>query len=227
MVTDMTHFGLAFDVDGVIADTEPVVAEATIRMFRELYDTEMTPADFRPFIGTGAVRYVEGPAEKYGVAADIDAALASRHKHYVQLLHEAGNLALPGVHALIDAAVAAQDWKVTLATASPGEKSRETLMAAHVDPSRLDAWIHGDQIMHKKPHPEIYLAAAEAMGLTPHRCVAVEDAVSGVAAAKAAGMRCVAVTNSFSAKELGQADTVVTSLCGVRLEALRALVAAP
>ena len=52
-----------FDMDGVLADTEPLIADATIRMFRDLYAVELTPDDFKPFIGTGAVRYVEGPAE--------------------------------------------------------------------------------------------------------------------------------------------------------------------
>lgn len=49
-------YGLIFDVDGLLADTEPVVAKASIDMFQELYGVTVTEEDFRPFIGTGAVR---------------------------------------------------------------------------------------------------------------------------------------------------------------------------
>ena len=51
----------------------------------------------------------------------------------------------------------------------------------------------GDHVVNKKPHPEIYLKAADSIGLDPAQCVVIEDAVTGVASAKAAGMKCVAV----------------------------------
>jgi beta-phosphoglucomutase-like phosphatase (HAD superfamily) len=62
--------GLIFDLDGVIADTERFIALATREMFRELYGVEFDLDEFRPYVGTGAVRYVEGPAEKAGIAID-------------------------------------------------------------------------------------------------------------------------------------------------------------
>lgn len=213
-------YGLVFDVDGLLVDTEPVIAEATIRMFRGLYGVEMTPGDFTPFIGTGAVRYVEGPAEKYGVSIDLEKALESRHNHFVGLLREGDDISMPGAHALIQAALADPEWKMALATSAPGEKSRHTLEAANIDPAWFEAWVHGDMITHKKPHPEIYLRAAQELGLSPTRCIAMEDAVSGTEAAKAAGMACVSVTNSFSAGELAEADWVVDSLEEVNLEQL-------
>ena len=217
-------FGLLFDVDGLLVDTEPVIAEATARMFRELYGVEMTPSDFTPYIGTGAVRYVEGPAEDKGVTINIEEALQSRHNHFVALLREGGDIALPGARALIQAAAQHPGWKIALATSSPGEKSRETLKAANLDTALFDAWVHGDMITHKKPHPEIYLRAAQEIGLDPAACIGVEDAVSGVESIKAAGMIAIAVTNSFSAEELGKADLVVDSIEELDLDRLAALV---
>jgi HAD superfamily hydrolase (TIGR01509 family) len=216
--------GLIFDVDGLLVDTEPVIAEATIRMFRELYAVDMTPGDFTPFIGTGAVRYVVGPAEQYGVDIDLEKALQARHDNFVALLREGGDISLPGAHTLINAAAEHPGWKLALATSSPGEKSRETLEAAHIDPALFDVWVHGDMIVHKKPHPEIYLRAAQELGLSPALCVAVEDAVTGTASAKAAGMACVAVTNSFTAEELAEADLIVASLEELTLEKLAHLI---
>jgi HAD superfamily hydrolase (TIGR01509 family) len=216
-------YGLIFDVDGVLADTEGPIAEATIRMFRDLYDTEMEAADFAPFIGTGAVRYVEGPAEKYGLDIDIDKAIAARHRNFTDII-TSRDIATPGSHELIAAVADAPEWKLGIATSSPGEKSRVTLDAAGIDTRLFDAWIHGDMITRKKPDPEIYLKAAAAMDLPPARCVVVEDAVTGAAAGKAAGMRVVAVTGSFTAEELAEADHIIDSLAEVTLDILQRMV---
>lgn len=218
--------GLIFDVDGLLVDTEPVIAEATARMFHDLYGVTMTPADFTPYIGTGAVRYVEGPAQDKGVEINLEEALQVRHDNFVALLKAGDDIALPGAHALIDAAARHPEWKLAIATSSPGEKSRETLEAAYIDLALFDAWVHGDLITHKKPHPEIYQRAAVEIGLPPTCCAALEDAVTGVASAKAAGMPCVAVTNSFSIDELAQADLIVGSLEELSLERIAGLIEA-
>lgn len=217
-------YGLIFDVDGVMADTEGPTAQATIRMFRELYQVEMEPADFTPFIGTGAVRYVEGPAAKYGLAVEMEPCLEARSKYFFEIINTRGCIAFPGVHALIDAAHDNPDWKLGIATSSPGVKSRGTLEAACVDPNKFGAYINGDMVTYKKPHPEIYLKAADVLELDPVSCVVIEDAITGTAAAKAAGMRVVAVTNSFSRAELSQADVVVDTLEGITLEMLHDLI---
>ena len=75
----------------------------------------------------------------------------------------------------------------------------------------------------KKPDPQIYLKTAEAIGLQASACVVVEDAIKGVQAAKAAGMKCIAVTNSFDAEKLSEADLVVASLSEVNVSVLNNL----
>lgn len=216
-------YGLILDVDGVIADTEPVIAQATIDMFREFHGVELTPDDFRPFIGTGAVRYVEGPAGKLGISLDLEAALARRTENFARLLGTAGDIACPGVHELVNAVNAADGWTLAIATSSPGDKFRVTFGAAGMPLDAFAAIITGDMVTHKKPHPEIYLTAANALDLASAACVVVEDAVTGVESAKAAGMKCIAVTSSFDAQDLAKADLAVASLTEVDLEMLRSL----
>ena len=63
----------------------------------------------------------------------------------------------------------------------------------------------GNDVERKKPHPDIFLLAAERMGIAPQDCLVVEDAVSGVQAAKAAGMTCLGLMSSFDADTLTQA----------------------
>lgn len=216
-------FGLIFDVDGVLGDTEGLSVQATTRMYETLYGFTVEPEEFTPFIGTGAERYCIGPAERHGVTIDVAKAVETRHQYFLDLLAEDPDISFPGIHALIDAAYAAPDWKLGIATSSPGNKSAQTLKSSRVNADHFDAWIHGDMISHKKPHPEIYERAAKELGLDPAVCVAVEDAIFGVQSARAAGMKVLAVTNSFPAADLAEADLVVDSLEAVTLETVRGL----
>lgn len=212
--------GLVFDVDGVLGDTEGLSVIATTRMFKDLYNLDVKPEDYLPFIGTGAELYCIGPGKKYGVDIDVALAVETRHQYFLELLVTDPDISFPGIHPLIEAAHAAPDWKLGIATSSPGKKSAQTLKSARVNTDLFDVWIHGDMIARKKPDPEIYLRAAKDLGLDPSVCVAVEDSIQGVDSARGAGMKVLAVTNSFTAEELHLADRIVPTLEGVTLTSL-------
>jgi beta-phosphoglucomutase family hydrolase len=78
----------------------------------------------------------------------------------------------------------------------------------------FDALVSGATLL-GKPAPDIFLASAKALGIPPHNCLVIEDAVPGVEAAKQAGMLCLAVTNTNPAEKLHQADYIVDSLLQV------------
>jgi beta-phosphoglucomutase-like phosphatase (HAD superfamily) len=221
----MTTYGVIFDCDGVLADTESVICQASIDMFRELYSVEMQPEDFTPFIGTGAIRYTEGPAEKYGLKIDIDKAVAVREEMFLALLDGGRDIGFPGAPDLVETLLNDPAWRVGLATSSGLRKSRVSLDAAKIPHARFDGYICGDDVAKKKPAPDIFLAAAESIDISPKFCVGIEDSVQGVASVKLAGMVCVAVTNSFDESELDGADMVVTSLAELNPTVLRNLVA--
>jgi mannitol-1-/sugar-/sorbitol-6-phosphatase len=83
--------------------------------------------------------------------------------------------------------------------------------------------VSAEDVVVGKPDPSGYLAAADRLGVDPAKCVAFEDSVAGVTAARAAGMRCVAVTTTHRADELTHADLVVPDLSAIAwpLEELR------
>lgn len=87
----------------------------------------------------------------------------------------------------------------------------------------FEAAVTKEQVVEGKPAPETFLKAAGSLSLAPDRCVVVEDAVHGVQAAKAAGMRAVAVTTTRSRRELSQADRVVDSLAELNADDFAAL----
>nr|AUN37010.1 beta-phosphoglucomutase [uncultured bacterium] len=222
----MAEYGLIFDMDGVLGDTEPPCAEAGIITFRDLYGTEVKVEDFAPFIGTGAVRYLEGPAEKLGIKINTAHAVAYATERFIELLQDAEDISFPGIHTLIDMVAGEEEWKLAIATSSPENKARPTLAAARIDLEKFQAFINGDMVEKKKPHPEIYLTAAQALGFPPTACIVVEDAVEGIKAAKAAGMFCIGVTNSFPAEHLREADLVVDSATHITMDVLQSLLPA-
>ncbi|MBD3244143.1 MAG: HAD-IA family hydrolase [Chitinivibrionales bacterium] len=216
--------GLIFDVDGVIADTEAVNAAASIRMFRELFElTGVKREDFAAGLGRGAAAYVRAAADKHGLTLSdeqVERATARRQQLFLEMLAENPLPAFPGVLELMNAALSDEAWRVAIATSSTREKSIAVLQSARVPVERM-AYVTGSDVTHKKPDPELFLTAAGRLAIEPGTCVVIEDAPDGVAAAHAAGCRCVAVTNSAPADALSAAERVVASLTEVGLDELR------
>ncbi|MFO7898749.1 MAG: HAD-IA family hydrolase [Planctomycetota bacterium] len=192
-----------FDMDGVLVDSERFICEAAIRMFAE-HGVEVEPEDFVPFVGAGENRYLGGVAEKYDFPMDIERDKARTYEIYAEIV--AGRLdPLPGVHDFI-AACRARGLKLALATSADEVKMLVNLRGIDLPPERFDALVNGLDIDRKKPDPEIFLTAAEKLGVPPERCLVVEDSVNGVAGARRAGARCLALTTSFSRQDLPDAD---------------------
>ena len=216
-------YGLIFDMDGVLADTEALNTRATIAMFEELYGHAPKPEDFIPYIGKGDARYVEGPAQKIGIKIDTVRAVKRRREIFMELLNAGADIRSPGARELIDAASQSPDWRICIATSSDRDKADATLRAAEIPVDQFDGYINGSMVKKKKPDPEIFLTAAKSIGLDPTSCVGIEDAIAGVEALHRAGMKSVAITSSFSADTFSTADLVVESLRELTIDQLRKL----
>ncbi len=217
------QYALVFDVDGVIADTERVNAEASIKVFAELFGVHgVVRADFEAGLGRGAAEYVRAAARVHGVELSdeqVDAATEARQVNFLNLLQEEPLPAFPGVLELMKAALQRNDFKVGIATSSTREKSKAVLDSARI-PYEQMVYVTGSDVQNRKPDPELFLTAAARLGLDPEQCVVVEDAPDGVAAAHAAGCRCIAVTNSAGREKLETADRIVSTLTEVGLQAV-------
>jgi len=209
--------GIIFDMDGVLVDSEPFICEAAIRMFAER-GLNVKPEDFIPFVGAGENRYIGGVAEKYGFPIDIERDKARTYEIYGEIVK--GRIEpLPGVHEFI-AKARARGLKLALASSADRVKIDINLREIGIAPETFDAIVSGQDVIRKKPDPEIFLTAAKRLGLAPEECLVVEDAVNGVAAAKAAGMRCLALTTSFTKEDLAGADWFASNLAEAPEEAL-------
>ncbi|HYK87253.1 MAG TPA: HAD-IA family hydrolase [Acidobacteriota bacterium] len=203
-----------FDMDGVLTDSEPLICAAAVAMFREK-GLRVQPEDFRPFVGSGENRYIGGVAEKYGFPLDIAAAKKRTYEIYLDLVPEHLQ-AFPGAQALVRACRRAA-LKVAVASSADGVKIKANLLKIGLPPEEWDAIVTGEDVQRRKPDPSIFLSAARRLSVPPGQCVVVEDAVNGVQAAKAAGMRCVAVAQTFPVEQLGEADLVRKTLAEITL----------
>jgi HAD superfamily hydrolase (TIGR01509 family) len=201
-----------FDMDGVLTDSEPLINAAAIAMFKEK-GLIVQPEDFLPFVGTGEERYIGGVAEKYGFPLDTAAAKRRTYEIYLGLIPEQLE-AFPGARNLVNAL---RKTSLLLAVASSADEIKVAANLAKIGlPMEFwDAVVTGEEVQNKKPAPDIFLTAAKLLGAAPAACTVVEDAVNGVQAAKAAGMRCVAVAHTFPAARLSEADVVREKLSQV------------
>lgn len=206
-----------FDMDGVLTNSEPLINAAAIAMFKEKGLT-VQPDDFLPFVGAGEERYVGGVAEKYRFPLDAAAAKQRTYEIYFDLVPSQLE-SFPGVHELISACRQA-NLRMAVASSADRIKVVANLQKIELPVQTWDVVVTGENVQYKKPAPDIFLFAAQRLGVTPAECVVVEDAVNGIQAAKAAGMRCVAVAQTFPAALLHEADLVRDTIADVSISDL-------
>ncbi len=209
---DGLPYGVIFDMDGVLADSEEFLARAACQMFAE-HGVTVRPEDFVPFIGTGETRYLGGVAEKYGLALDLARAKERTYDIYLQIIRGALR-PLPGVHSFIERC-RTLGKKIAVASSADRRKVEGNLREIGLGFGSFDAVVTGEDAARKKPAPDLFLTAAARLELPPQSCLVIEDAVSGVQAAKAAQMRCLALTTSFPKEALAEADFIAADLSKV------------
>ena len=204
-------------MDGVLVLSEPFIAAAAIAMFAEKGFT-VRPEEFRPFIGTGEDRFIGGVAEARGIPIEPERDKARTYAIYLEQIR--GRLQpLPGVREFV-ASCRAKGLRLAVASGSDTIKVEANLREIDLAPTDFAAIVTGSEVERKKPAPDIFLAACARLALDPASCLVIEDAVNGVRAAKAAGARCLALTTSFSASDLAQADWIASDLAHVPSPAL-------
>jgi len=206
-----------FDMDGVLTNSEPLINAAAIAMFREK-GFDVQPDDFLPFVGAGEDRYIGGVAEHYGILLDIPAAKKRTYEIYLDLVPSRLE-AFPGVRELVQSCRTA-GLLVAVASSADEIKVRANLEKIELPAQFWDAVVTGNDIEKKKPSPDNFLVAAKKLSVHPGECTVIEDAVNGIQAARAAGMRCVAVAQTFPPDRLREADVIREHIADVLLSDL-------
>jgi HAD superfamily hydrolase (TIGR01509 family) len=197
-----------FDNDGLTLDTEHTWTRAESALYAR-YGTEFTLDHKREMLGTSGEKSaltMERHLDQPGRGDELRVELR-------ELVHAeldgTGVEPMPGAVELIEA-LRGSGTPIGLATNSGREFATRALRAAGIY-EHFDAVVSAEDVARPKPAPDVYLAAAAAVGAAPEECVALEDSETGAAAAKAAGMTVIGVP-SFPGIDLDAADLVVESL---------------
>ena len=201
---------LIFDMDGVLTDSEWFIAEAASLMFMKNHGVKVTHEDFRPFIGLGENRFLGGVAEKYGITSfEIERDKAQTYAIYTEIVK--GKLEpLPGAIEFVSRC-RELGIKTALGTSADYIKMMTNLEEIGLIPPDdknrfFDTLVNGLDVERKKPFPDIFLEAARRIDIAPENCWVIEDSIGGIQAAKAAGMRCLALLTTFSELDVKNAE---------------------
>ena len=195
---------LLFDLDGVLADSTASVEYHWRRWaLRHALDPD---ALLHVVHGRRAIDTIREVAPQLDAEAEL-AALVEAEAGDVR-----GVTASPGAAALLPR-LPRGSWAVVTSGVRAVALARLGAGALPLPPLLVPA----DEIARGKPDPEGYLTAAARLGVAPADCVVFEDAPAGLAAARAAGMRCVGLTSTHAASALAGADLIAPSLAGVRV----------
>ncbi len=207
-----------FDLDGVLVDSEQVWDEVREQLARERRG-RWHPRAQADMMGMSSVEWSRYMHDVIGLAespeeinAEVVRRLEERYRRKLPLV--------PGAVAAVDRLAAR--WPLGLASSSNRPVIDLVLDVSCLAPL-FRATVSSEEVARGKPAPDVYLEAARRLGVQPDRCVAVEDSRNGILAARAAGMRVVAIPNAHfppGADVLAQADLALASIAELRAEVL-------
>jgi beta-phosphoglucomutase len=224
-MSDSNPYGVIWDVDGTLVDTAELHFQAWSQMAREM-NKPFTRADFAATFGR---RNPDIIRELFGThyTEQETAGLGERKENLYRAAAGQGVALLPGVQTLLEG-LAAAGFHQAVGSSAP-RANLDLIVRLTRTGLYFTALVSQEDTQRGKPDPQVFLVAAERLGVPPQRCVVMEDAPAGVQAAKAGGMKCIATTfvghhSEAKLKEAG-ADLVVHTLDEVSVAAVRQLLA--
>ncbi|HEX8462850.1 MAG TPA: HAD family phosphatase [Segetibacter sp.] len=216
-----------FDMDGTLLESTEADYKAWEKVFND-YGKKLSFGDYVPLLGIRSANVIR---DHIGISngEDVKRILKEKFDYFVEYVNENPIKAVVGAEDFLKG-LAKYDLKIGLATSSRKEKMKmvlESLGFLHY----FDTIVTGEEVENSKPAPDIFLMAAQRLGLTPNDCLVFEDGPVGVAASKNAKMKCVAITATHPEDKLCDADIVIdtytntdfTELCkSLHIEALPA-----
>lgn len=195
-------------MDGVLVDSEPLHIDAWNEVFGEYghyFDTEW----FHQWIGVSDRNFTLKIVEQYNIPTDADTLLKEKRRVFEAKIAQ-GVPSHAGVKELLPSL---QHLKLAVATSSNRTGAMMSLKGAQLF-DFFQSVVTADDVLNHKPNPDCYLKAVENLGLLPSDCIGIEDSVSGIKAAKAAGLFVIGVATSLPAHYLTHADLVLENTEG-------------
>lgn len=206
-------------MDGVIIDSEPLHFKIEKELIREL-GVEITDEEHNSFVGTTEYHMFSIIKEKYQIEFPIEEMIEKKKEMFIENLDQ-----VPLVENFKAFLLTMHKAGYSMALASSNNKRVIGAVAEKFDlKDYIKVFVSADDVKRGKPDPEIFLTAAEKLGIPPASCLVIEDARNGVKAAKAAGMRCIGLQNLNSGnQDLSEADLVIGNFNELNLDIIKGL----
>ena len=212
-----------WDMDGVIANTAPF----HLRAWQEIFGkrgVKFTERDFRHSFGRRNDTIIRNTLGEQIAQDEIEAIAREKEATFRRIIGQKIK-PIPGAVALLQS-LKQNGVKMAIASSTPIENIRLITGSLGIA-NCFQAIVTGHDVTEGKPSPQVFLMAAQKLGVKPENCVVIEDAVAGVTAAKRAGMHCVAVTSTHSRQSLKGADLIVKTLEEISINDLEGLARPP
>lgn len=210
---------IIFDMDGVLIDSEPGHKKVEQEFFKSL-GIEVSDEEHNKYIGATSYYMMEDIKRKYNLKQKIENLVTENRSSYLSYLNSLEKVEpIHGVKELIKS-IYEKNIKLAVASSSPINVI-ETIIKLFEIEQYLDIIVTGDYVLRSKPFPDIFLLAAEKLGVKPCECIVFEDSKNGVLAAKRAGMKCVGYKNPHSGnQDLSSSDLTIDNFDDIRYEKL-------
>ncbi len=207
--------GVIFDMDGtLIASTE--ADYLAWKMLFSKYKRTLTYEEYQPLLGVKSAELIQSKLQLQG--EELQEALIQKLLYFKEIIEMRGIDSVPYANAFL---LKLKDHNLKIALATSSRRTKMEMVMREVGLlDFFDATVTGDEVSNGKPAPDIFFKAAERLHLQPNECIVIEDARTGVIAAKNASMKCVAITTTHSADQLRDADIIIDSFENLNFEEL-------
>lgn len=210
--------GVIFDMDGVIVNSEPLHEHCERQLLKE-YGIKLTPDVIAQVKGMRDEEAFQYYTSRFKLKERLEILLQKKMLLFSKLVKKKVRV-YPGFKEL--AKECKKKFKVGLVTSSP--KQSVSTILKHFDIKYIfDAIVTAEDVNLAKPYPEPYLKIAEKLHIKANQCLVIEDTIHGITAAKTAGAKCIAITNTFTKKKLAEtsADHIVESLRKLKVDHMK------
>jgi beta-phosphoglucomutase family hydrolase len=208
-----------WDMDGVIADTAPYHLRAWQEVFHKR-GLRFTEEDFKRNFGQRNDTIIGNTLGEQISQSEIDAIAREKEETFRQVVRQ--NIKpFPGAVELLKS-LRRHRFKMAIASSTPIENIKLITGGLGII-DYFHSIVTGRDVTEGKPSPQGFLLAAQRLGVEPESCIVIEDSVAGVTAAKRAGMRCLAITNTHPRHRLKEADLIIDTLEAVTAKDLERL----
>ncbi|MGV8981328.1 HAD family hydrolase [Clostridium sp.] len=210
-----------FDMDGVIIDSEPTHMKLENETYKKL-GIEVTEEEHHSFVGATSNYMWEALKNKHKLNQTLEELIEYDRNKYFKHLNsdECEIMLIDGVKELIQE-LHKNGVKLAIASSSPLDVIDAIAKKFNIQ-EYFEVFVTGDYVKRSKPEPDIFIFAAEKLGVSVENCVVIEDSHNGVLAAKKAGMKCVGINSDLEGtQDISMADLVINNFKEVNYKMLR------